>query len=336
MRILLTGGRRAETLHLSRLFHRLGITVVVADSIPYNITALSCAVRKSYFIPPAKQEPMRFAYSLLDIIRKEAISVLIPTCAELYTVLKYESVLRPHADIFAPTYKNALAVLSPFRFYEWMTSKGLPSMPVVRFTSIPSILSDIQKNGDTRTYAPEWRRHRTIHQKKSPSNIICTPKNPWVGWDSTHTKQWKSYSWIDQGKVLFHILYARPEIEDPSAEQKIKDWTESFAQKSSYTGQLSTIFVEHRNQIVAHSCTPELTCGIYSLTCCETEKQSANSISDISMNLTKGTVSSSFSLVDPIPTVGSFLQHSVIAYRSLRRGISIRQGKRFDIEWGAE
>ena len=43
-----------------------------------------------------------------------------------------------------------------------------------------------------------------------------------------------------------------------------------------------------------------------------------------------------FSLVDPIPTLGSFLQQSVIAYRSVRRGYSLQKGAIFDIEWGVE
>ena len=337
MRILLTGGRLAETLHLSRLLHQLGAEIIVADSLPYNLTSLSQSVRQSYYVPPAKKEPMRFAYSLLDIIRKEAISLLIPTCEELYTVLRYETLLRPHVEIFAPSFKNSLAVLSPFRFYEWMKTIKLPTLPIFRFTSIPSIMSDIQKNGDNRVYSPEWLSYPIIQQKEKTPSIICTPQNPWIGWDETHTKQWKSYSWIKQGTVLFHVIYDHPENDIPQSEKQIKDWIESFAKQTSYTGQLSSTFVEYNDQIVVHSCTPELTSGIYWLKCRKNEeKQPLNTISDIVMNLQESTCSPSFSLIDPIPTIGSFLQHSVIAYRSIRRGLSIEQGTRFDIEWGAE
>ena len=336
MRILLTGGRLAETLHLSRLLHQLGAEVIVADSVPYNFTSLSTSVRQSYFVPPAKNEPMRFAYSLLDIIRKEAISLLIPTCTELYTVLRYETLLRPHVEIFAPNYKDALAVLSPYRFHEWMQSITLPTLPVFRFTSIPSIMSDIKQNGSIRRYTPEWLSYPVIQKGDSPLNILCTPQNPWIGQEDTYTKQWKTYSWIAQGTVLFDIIYEQPENDTPQSKQRVRDWIASFAQHTSYTGQLSSTFVERDNQIVAQRCSPEISAGIYWVECKESQNPSIDSISNIAHNVQQGSSSSSVSLLDPIPTIGSFLQHAVIAYRSTRRGISIQQGAKMDIEWGAE
>ncbi|MAA78572.1 MAG: hypothetical protein CL916_04875 [Deltaproteobacteria bacterium] len=335
MRILLTGGRLAETLHLSRLLHQLGAQVIVADSLPYNFTSLSCSIRQSYSIPPAQKEPMRFAYSLLDIIRKEAISLFIPTCEELYTVLRYETLLRPHVEIFAPSFKNSLAALSPFRFYDWMKTIQLPTLPVFRFTSISSIMSDIQLHGDTRVYSPEWTSNPIIQRNDSPKSIICTPKTPWIGWDGTHTKRWKSYSWIKQGVVLFHVTYEHPNDETPQAERQIKEWITSFAKQTLYTGQLSTRFVEHNNQIVAHTCSPEISDGIYSLEGTNNGEYVIHSISDIAMNVQQG-LGSSFLLTDPIPTIGSFLQQLVITYRSFQRGISKKQGAKFDIEWGVE
>ena len=336
MRILLTGGRLAETLHLSRLLHQIGADVIVADSVPYNLTSLSCSIRKSYFIPPAKNEPMRFAYSLLDIIRKEAVSLLIPTCEELYTVLRFESLLRPHVELFAPTFKNSLSVLSPFRFYEWMKSLNLPVLPVYRFTSIPNIMSDMQKYKDTREYSPEWLSYPIVQHKDNPSNIICTPKNPWIGRESALREQWKSYTWIEQGEIRLHVTYSAPSIDTEQSKEEIKQWIESFANQTSYTGQFSSTFVRYNDTLVAHTCTPEISEGIYWLTNCSSEKKAIHATSEITKKLKETSTSSSFFIIDPVPTFCSFLQHSVIAYRSLRRGISIQQGTKFDIEWGAE
>ena len=83
MRILLTGGRAPGTLELLRILAHGSAQVFLAESLPYSVTSFSRYLNRSYRVPPPRQQAEEYAYAILDIVRKEGIQLIIPTCEEM-------------------------------------------------------------------------------------------------------------------------------------------------------------------------------------------------------------------------------------------------------------
>jgi predicted ATP-grasp superfamily ATP-dependent carboligase len=111
-RILLTGGRAPATLDLARLFHRAGCTVFVADSCRSPIAKGSAAVHKTFHVCEPKSKRAAFIADLLDIIRQEAIDLLIPTCEEVFYIAQALPQLSAHCTVFADRFEKLAALHS--------------------------------------------------------------------------------------------------------------------------------------------------------------------------------------------------------------------------------
>ena len=112
MRILLTGGRAPATLDLARILGRHTSEIFLAESLPFSISSFSRYIKKNYRVPPPRQEAEAFAQHLLEIVQKEEIDLIIPTCEEIFTVLAYEDLLRPCTSIFAPSHQICFLLTS--------------------------------------------------------------------------------------------------------------------------------------------------------------------------------------------------------------------------------
>ena len=369
MRILLTGGRSDITLSLSRQLYHFGAKVFVADSLPYNLTALSTSIWRSFVIPPAKQEPMRFAYALLDIIRHEAIDLIIPTCDEMYTILQYEKLLRPHVHIFAPSYRDALRTHSGLRFFEWTQELGLPMIAVHGFKDQKSLVEDITKHGRKKIYQSEWSaREYKITPTSSDwvSTSRCSPQVPWISQEYMTGDCWRSYTWMQNGDVRLHTQYRTTSSRSTSIAHtpnpQIEEWIQNFGERSQYTGQISVRFVEKDANFYALSCTSQINRGLHCfhgidlLHALRTRQQiSEASVSSLPLPLfrihprlrssgqwkdwlahvdfLRGNI---YSWKDPIPGLGQFLSYGIIAYRAIRKGIPLYKAAVSDIEWSTE
>ena len=84
--ILLTGGRAPATLELARAFHRAGHTVFMAESLRGHLSEPSNAIEQNFLVPPPRQQMPGFINALRDIIARNKIDLLVPTCEELFYI----------------------------------------------------------------------------------------------------------------------------------------------------------------------------------------------------------------------------------------------------------
>ncbi|MEW4371329.1 ATP-grasp domain-containing protein [Paenibacillus kandeliae] len=100
--ILLTGGRAPATLELARLLHQAGHIVDVAESLPQQLCAWSKAVRRSFVVPPPRQQPQAYIDELVRIVKQQQIDLLIPTCEEIFYVAHGREQLRQVCEVLVP------------------------------------------------------------------------------------------------------------------------------------------------------------------------------------------------------------------------------------------
>ena len=125
MRILLTGGRAPATLELARLLNSSGAHLILAESLPFTLGSFSSAFATRYRLPFPRQESLAFAHRVLDIVRKEAIDLIIPTCEEIFHLMRYEEIIRPHCEIFAPEFVVLKRLHNKWLFNCWMIRRIL-------------------------------------------------------------------------------------------------------------------------------------------------------------------------------------------------------------------
>jgi len=84
--VLLTLGRLPKGLDIARSFHRAGWRVIIADPARDHLARASNHVAKTYRVPPPATERRTYLNALRDIIKHEAIDLVVPVSEEIMYV----------------------------------------------------------------------------------------------------------------------------------------------------------------------------------------------------------------------------------------------------------
>lgn len=98
-RILITGLRAPVALDLARQFHRSGWQVIAADSQHLPIGRLSNALQSYHRLPAAALDHHAYAAALADLIQRERIDVLLPTCEEAFFIARHKDKLSELCEV---------------------------------------------------------------------------------------------------------------------------------------------------------------------------------------------------------------------------------------------
>lgn len=86
MNILLTGTRHHVALGTARRLHKLGHVVYSADSIDFDYTGFSLAVKKRFEMPPVRFAEKKYIDRLIQIIQEYKIDKLVPLGEEIFYI----------------------------------------------------------------------------------------------------------------------------------------------------------------------------------------------------------------------------------------------------------
>ena len=277
MRILLTGGRAPATLELARLLRASGAVLVLAESIPWSVSSFSFAFSKRYSVPPPRQNSLLFVHRILDIVRKEGIELIIPTCEEIFHLVQHEDLIRPFVELFAPDFPLLRKLHNKYDFIELIGDIGLTAPPTISLTSCQQLMEHVEKYGLEHVYKPQWSRFAT-HTHLSPpdcrwvSEAQIAESTPWVAQKRVFGQQFCTYSWFSNGRLLLHCNYpmqfhsatGASLVFEHQDHPQLKHWVETFGQKTKVTGQIAFDFIIDENNVpMAIECNPRLTSGIH-------------------------------------------------------------------------
>ena len=123
--ILLTGGRILPTLSLVRLFSSAGYRVFVADSWENFICSYSTSTVKGFLVPSPSQETKNYIQALKTIIKKEEISLLIPTFEEIFYLARYLEELSSLCQVFTTSFPQLKQLHNKWTFSQKTKALGL-------------------------------------------------------------------------------------------------------------------------------------------------------------------------------------------------------------------
>ncbi|MEI8390430.1 MAG: ATP-grasp domain-containing protein [bacterium] len=276
--ILLTGGRAPVTLHLARLFAKAGHTVFVAESIKYHICLYSNTVKKNFMVPSPRFNKYDYIRALIDIIQREKIDLLIPTCEEVFYISEKIDELSDYCKVFTDKSDKLKNLHNKHQFITGIENCKIKA-PETRLINSQEELNrqltftKFQKAVIKPVYSRFSSKIKIIFEsdEKIP-NIDISEKNPWILQEFTEGSQFCTYSIVQNGNITAHTAYpttftagigssiAFENIECP----EVFNWISVYAKKLNYTGQIAFDFIETPDkEVYVIECNPRATSGIH-------------------------------------------------------------------------
>jgi len=106
MTAFVTDGDERPALAVARSLARQGVSVIVGAPGPTSLASRSRACARHVTYPSPYRHPEQFDRFLLDFVRRERVSVVVPvTEVTTYLVSRNRRVLLPHAAVAAPSFE---------------------------------------------------------------------------------------------------------------------------------------------------------------------------------------------------------------------------------------
>lgn len=373
--VLLTLGRLPKALDIARSFHRAGWRVVVADPFAWHVCAVSRAVARSHRVAaPAADQP-QFLADITRIAREENAALIIPISEETLHVSALVDAL-PGVRVLTQAPARLVPLHSKHAFIETARAAGLTAPETYRLEDARA--QTLAAEGDV-IIKPEFScSGRGVSLRRRNEDA------PWPARTEAALAQrcvegeaLSSFSLVHQGRVLVTVVYRGLVMsgtvavcfERVDAQPAIKDWVDTFAAHTRWSGFLAFDFIVDANHTPwAIECNPRLTSGVHFLHPEDlapalidpadtgavrlretrrlqhfypvlTETRSPMFWTDAFKRNSPyvfSTREASWSLRDPLPFALAPFTSAEIIGRAMTQGISFGQAATADIEWRPE
>lgn len=270
--VLVTGARAPVALDIARAFRAAGIEVHLADCVrPFAAMGMRPRVPIHRFAPPA-QEYQAFRRDMADLIQRLAISLVIPTCEEVFFLAAAANVDDWTDRLYAPPLAALRRLHSKFEFAQLAGTLGLNAPETYVFDGQIPLL----RASEDMVFKPEFSRFATqtlIGPKAEQVRALRpSPEQRWVaqkrivgdevcGWAATH-----------RGRVTAFVAY-RPRwrhgraaafqmeaVDSPAVKRIAERVTEALG----LTGQVAfDVIVDRHGRAFPVECNPRAVSGLH-------------------------------------------------------------------------
>ncbi len=374
MKVLFTGGRAPATLELIRNFYQSGAEIFVAESLPMPLSGFSRCVTRAYRVPAPRADTLRFAYALIDIVRKEAIELIVPTCEEIFHIAQHRELLQDYCTVFTPSFSVLRELHNKYRFIEKAKYFGLAVPETEQVSDRDILLERAIAAESAAVFKPVWSRFGTRVQLGSQSTqwvsrVSISEKDPWIVQERRGGLACSTWSVVHDGELKAHSCYPMEFCQQAGASltfrpitiPEVDAWVETFVRELRFTGMIAfDFFYTPQEGAVAIECNPRLSSGAHLfredrplLPAFLNENEGCISPaeeSDASLKLALllygreegwwrrfwSTHDTIFDLRDPLPSVMQLMSYGALLFRALRAGVSPMEASTIDIEWNGE
>ena len=273
--ILLTGGRAPVALDLARAFHRAGHTVFMAESLRGHLSEPSAAVKANFVVPAPRQQREVFLAALKKIIEAQQIELLIPTCEEVFHIVKGLDKLP--CRVFSEPLEKLDAYHNKWKFVMNAVDNNLRVPESMLIRDQDDLLFAFAQWRDLALKPVYSRFASRILIRPSLKEALFTLKfdQPWIAQEFIPGQQFCSYSVCQNGRITAHAVYPTvftagqgATIAFQSVEHAaILEWVRTFVERFNVTGQMAFDFIQSpEGELYALECNPRATSGLHLLT----------------------------------------------------------------------
>ncbi len=272
-RVLITGARAPVALHLARLFHAAGHSVLLADTHRFPISR-GTRIAGYERLPPPRGNVATYGEAVERLVRDEGIELVIPTCEEVFFLAAARDLHRATIPLFAPPLKTLAQAHHKGAFARLATGLGAdpPRTDVIESAAELRAVGDLRE----RVLKPAWSRFasRVLVRPDVDAlpQVLPTAADPWVVQDYLPGEEICSFGVARGGRLLAFSAYRplhRAGVGAGIAFEPVKDATAErfaagFAARTGWTGQLSFDFRrdgEQRLHVI--ECNPRAVSGLH-------------------------------------------------------------------------
>ena len=261
--ILITGARSLVALDLARIFSDAGIRVICTDSIEASICKFSRKVEKFYTTASPAFAFEKFVSDLEEIIEREKIDYIIPTCEEIFYLAKAKD--RLSVPVFCEAFKRLDMLHNKWKFYQLLLELGLN-------TPETTLWNGNSLGSDKWIVKPVYSRFGARIQvvQGDWSTLKSDPENPLIAQRYIDGEKFCSYSVCHKGKVTAHSTYKVLHsmgigsaicIESVKATD-IENFVKDLVLAMEFTGQIAFDFIRS-DALYCIECNPRGTSGVH-------------------------------------------------------------------------
>lgn len=273
--VLVTGARAPVALHMARCLAQAGLRVVLADSLRRPVSAASACHSGYHVLPPPRHDPGGFAAAVIDLVRRQAVDLVVPTCEEVFYLAKVWQDHAPQARLFAPP----LAVLAEAHDkYAFIRRCGQLGLAVPRTTLIdsPAALSSLGESAGDLVFKPVWSRFAArVLLRPGPRALAATCPTtaaPWVAQEYLAGQEICAYALAHKGRLSAMSSYrgiyragrgasvAFAPLSDPA----VREFVRRYVAGTGWTGQISFDLIRRADgSVLPLECNPRATSGLH-------------------------------------------------------------------------
>jgi hypothetical protein len=263
---------------LARLFQAAGHYVVTAESVPWHGCCFSGAVVKNYRVPAPRFAPAAYLAAIKQIVQREEIDYLVPTCEEIFTLAAARADFGPACTLFCESLERLHRLHHKWHFYRLARQYDLP-VPATRLITDRAQAEAALAGGSRLVFKPAYSRSgsKTIILPADPAGLAgldAAPARPWLAQAYVAGPEICTYSLAWQGRLAAYGAYRPTYRLGPGsaiawqavAHPAARAWVERFVANYDFTGQIAFDFIAPAaspDQVVALECNPRLTSGLH-------------------------------------------------------------------------
>ena len=276
--LLLTGARTPVTLDLARSLKHHGYRVIGVESLKFPLSKHSRAFSKFYTIAAPNASLDQFRDDLIRIIKKEKVTLIIPTCEEVFHLARIKRELP--CETLVDSFELLNQLHSKFEFNLLCKKEGLTAPDSFCVKSVDEARSLLQRlKWDEYVLKPEFSRFASNTRILESKNVLpfLTASSlkggiPWVIQKYLRGPEYCTYSLAKAGKLLAHVTYDHEFTAGRGAgiffravlKSKVEAWVKAFVEKTNFTGQVAFDFIELPDgSVYALECNPRATSGLH-------------------------------------------------------------------------
>lgn len=277
---LLTGARAPVTLDLARALRRAGHRVIGAESLSHALSRRSRAFSAFYSIPAPNSDAKGFRSALMDVMNRERVDVLLPTCEEAFHVARDRQAFPAHVRVWVDESEKLQRLHSKVEFNAWAAAAGLPVPATTRATGVLELRRAISTiPGSQIVLKPEYSRFATRTRIGHKEDVLrdLTDAQDSIAWtvqEYLPGTEYCTYSFAQNGRLMAHLTYSHEFTAGKGAgicfeaiqHPAIEAWVRRFVEFTGFSGQIAFDFIEDSQGVVrALECNPRATSGLHLL-----------------------------------------------------------------------
>ena len=273
--VLITGARAPVALHLARLFDGAGWRVLLADTPAAPIAAASRACAVYHLLPPPRFEPKRYGDAIETLLQREAISLVLPTCEEVFYLASLWRERQPAAHLFAPDIGLLQRVHDKFGFIGLCRDLGL-AVPATHLLESRGDVEAMRGEAAGLVFKPVWSRfasHVLIRPTASQLDTLSPTRHaPWVAQQFLPGEELSVYAVAREGRLAAFSLYRSVYRAgrgagiyfQPVENDRAHRFVERFVAGTRWTGQISFDLMHMADgRVLPLECNPRATSGLH-------------------------------------------------------------------------